>query len=196
LVARVIPLGPKMPRWELFFIGLQKFFEDGKRQQMTIYQPSRASSWRRFIPSLIVFLAMVAAAALVGSQFGPGQWYVALQKPSWTPPNWLFGPVWTILYVAIALAGWSVWRSRALSITKPILLWLLQLVLNGLWSWLFFGLRRPDLALIDIVALLIAICWFIASAKKISRIGAWLFVPYALWVSFATALNFSIWQLN
>ncbi len=139
---------------------------------------------------------MVAATALLGSQFGRGQWYVALQKPPWTPPNWLFGPVWAVLYVTIAIAGWSVWRSRALSITKPILIWLLQLILNGLWSWLFFGLRRPDLALIDIVALLIAICWFIASANRISRIGAWLFVPYALWVGFAAALNFSIWQLN
>ncbi|HET9915632.1 MAG TPA: TspO/MBR family protein [Candidatus Binatia bacterium] len=148
------------------------------------------------MPSLLVFLAMVAAAALVGTQFGPGPWYVALHKPPWTPPGWLFAPVWTVLYVAIAVAGWSVWRSKAVSVTKPILIWLLQLMLNGLWSWLFFGLRRPDLALIDIIALLITICWFIASAGKISRVAASLFVPYALWVGFATALNFSIWQLN
>jgi len=148
------------------------------------------------MPSLLVFLAMVAAAALVGTQFGPGPWYVALQKPPWTPPGWLFAPVWTVLYVAIAVAGWSVWRSKAVSVTKPILIWLLQLMLNGLWSWLFFGLRRPDLALIDIIALLVTIGWFIASAGKISRVAAWLFVPYALWVGFATALNFSIWQLN
>jgi len=146
--------------------------------------------------SLFIFIAMVAAAALVGTQFGPGPWYVALQKPSWTPPNWLFAPVWTVLYVVIAFAGWSVWRSKAISVTKPILLWLLLLILNGLWSWLFFGLHRPELALIDIIALIITICWFIASSKNISRIAAWLFVPYALWVGFATALNFSIWQLN
>ena len=146
--------------------------------------------------SLLIFIAMAAAAALVGTQFGPGPWYVALQKPSWTPPNWLFAPVWTVLYVAIAVAGWSVWRSKAVSVTKPILIWLLQLVLNGLWSWLFFGLHRPDLALVDIFALFITIGWFIASASKISRVAAWLFVPYALWVGFATALNFAIWQLN
>ncbi len=146
--------------------------------------------------SLTVFIAMVAAAALVGSQFGPGPWYVALQKPSWTPPNWLFGPVWSVLYIAIAVAGWSVWRSKAVSVTKPILLWLLQVILNGLWSWLFFGLRRPELALIDIIALLITICCFIATANGTSRVAAWLFVPYALWVGFATALNFAIWQLN
>ena len=146
--------------------------------------------------SLTVFVAMVAAAALVGSQFGPGPWYLALQKPSWTPPNWLFAPVWSVLYIAIAVAGWSVWRSKAVSVTKPILLWLLQVILNGLWSWLFFGLRRPELALIDIIALLITICCFIATAGATSRFAAWLFVPYALWVGFATALNFAIWQLN
>jgi benzodiazapine receptor len=146
--------------------------------------------------SLTVFIAMVAAAALVGSQFGPGPWYVALHKPLWTPPDWLFGPVWSVLYIAIAVAGWSVWRSKAVSVTKPILLWLLQVILNGLWSWLFFGLRRPELALIDIIALLITICCFIATASGTSRVAAWLFVPYALWVGFATALNFAIWQLN
>jgi len=146
--------------------------------------------------SLTVFIAIVAAAALVGSQFGPGPWYIALQKPSWTPPNWLFGPVWSVLYIAIAVAGWLVWRSKAVSVTKPILLWLLQVILNGLWSWLFFGLRRPDLALIDIIALLITIFCFIAAANGTSRVAAWLFVPYALWVGFATALNFAIWQLN
>lgn len=146
--------------------------------------------------SLTIFFAMVAAAALVGIQFGPGPWYVALQKPSWTPPDWLFGPVWTVLYIAIAVAGWSVWRSKAVSVTKPILLWLLQVILNGLWSWLFFGLRRPELALIDIIALLITIGCFIATASRTSRVAAWLFVPYALWVGFATALNFAIWQLN
>ena len=146
--------------------------------------------------SLTVFIAIVAAAALVGSQFGPGPWYIALQKPSWTPPNWLFGPVWSVLYIAIAVAGWLVWRSKAVSVTKPILLWLLQVILNGLWSWLFFGMRRPGLALIDIIALLLTICCFIATANGTSRVAAWLFVPYALWVGFATALNFAIWQLN
>jgi benzodiazapine receptor len=146
--------------------------------------------------SLLIFLAMVAVTALVGVQYGPGPWYIALQKPPWTPPDWIFGAVWTILYVAIAVAGWMVWRSKALSVTKPILLWLLQLILNGLWSWLFFGLHRPDLALIDILALLVVICCFIAGAKKINHLAAWLFVPYALWVGYATVLNFSIWRLN
>ena len=146
--------------------------------------------------SFCVFLSMVAVAALAGTQFGPGPWYVALQKPNWTPPNWLFAPVWTVLYVAIAVAGWSVWRSKSIAVAKPIVLWTLQLILNGLWSWLFFGLRRPDIALIDIIALLITICCFIAKTHKVSRTAAWLFVPYALWVSFASVLNFAIWRLN
>ena len=146
--------------------------------------------------TFLIFLAMAAVTATVGTQFGPGPWYSALQKPPWTPPSWLFGPVWTALYIAIAVAGWSVWRSKAISITKPILLWLLQLILNGLWSWLFFGLQRPGLALIDILALLITIGCFIFSANKISATTAWLFVPYALWVGFASALNFAIWQMN
>ena len=148
------------------------------------------------MPSLLVFFAMAAAAALVGAHFGPGPWYAALQKPAWTPPNWIFAPVWTALYIAMAVAGWSVWRSKAVSVTKPILLWLLQVILNGLWSWLFFGLHRADLALIDIIALLITIGWFIARAKPISATAAWLFIAYALWVGFATALNFAIWQSN
>ncbi|MSP37185.1 MAG: tryptophan-rich sensory protein [Deltaproteobacteria bacterium] len=139
---------------------------------------------------------MVAAAALSGAQFGPGPWYMALHKPAWTPPNWLFAPVWTALYIAIAVAGWSLWRSKAISITKPILIWLLQLILNALWSWLFFGLHRPDLALIDIIALLAAICCFIATAHKASQTAAWLFLPYALWVAIAAALNLAIWRLN
>ena len=146
--------------------------------------------------SFFVFLAMVTITAVVGTQFGPSPWYVALQKPAWTPPEWLFAPVWIALYLAIAVAGWSVWRSKAIAIVKPILLWALQLILNGLWSWLFFGLHRPGLALFDILALLATISCFIASAHRISRIAAWLFLPYALWVGFATALNFAIWRLN
>ena len=148
------------------------------------------------MPSLLIFLAMTSAAALSGIQFGPDAWYQALQKPAWTPPGWLFMPVWSVLYIAIAVAGWLVWRSKAVSVTKPILLWLLQLILNGLWSGLFFGLHRPDLAAIDIIALLVTICFFVASAKKISVVAAGLFVPYALWVAYAAAVNFSIWHMN
>jgi translocator protein len=146
--------------------------------------------------ALLVFIMLVAAAAVVGTQFGPGPWYVSLQKPEWTPPNWLFAPVWTTLYVGIAVAGWLVWRARKTAKVTAIVLWGIQLILNGLWSWLFFGLQRPDLALADIIALLVVICWFIAAASQTNRMAALLFVPYALWVGFASALNFAIWRLN
>lgn len=146
--------------------------------------------------SFVVFVVLVFLAALIGTQFGPGPWYVALQKPSWTPPNWLFGPVWTVLYIGIAVAGWLVWTSKSPAKAKALLFWAVQLLLNGLWSYLFFGLQQPGLALVDIVLLLIAIVLFIAHARPANPIAAWLFVPYGLWVAFATALNFAIWQLN
>ncbi|MBM4264277.1 MAG: tryptophan-rich sensory protein [Deltaproteobacteria bacterium] len=150
----------------------------------------------RLWSSLVVFVVLVFLAALIGTQFGPGPWYTALQKPAWTPPNWLFGPVWTALYIGIAVAGWLVWRSKSPAKLQSMWLWGTQLILNGLWSFLFFGLQRPGLALIDIILLLIAIVIFIAQARHANVVAAWLFVPYALWVAFATALNFAIWQLN
>jgi translocator protein len=146
--------------------------------------------------SLLVFIAFVAAAATVASQFGPSQWYIALQKPDWTPPNWLFGPVWTLLYVGIAVAGWLVWRAKTTERVKPFVLWAVQLMLNALWPWIFFGLQRPNLAFADIVFLLIAICGFIVIVRETSLPAAWIFLPYALWVGFAAALNFTIWRLN
>lgn len=146
--------------------------------------------------SLILFIVLVAAASSIGAQFGPGPWYMEIQKPPWTPPNWIFAPVWTLLYIGIAVAGWLVWRTRNPDNSTALVFWAIQLVLNGLWSWLFFGLHRPDFAFANIVALLIIICCFIATAGKISHLAGWLFVPYAVWVSFASALNFAIWRLN
>lgn len=146
--------------------------------------------------SLALFLLAVFAVAFTASRFRPGEWYQALQKPAWTPPDWLFAPVWTLLYLAIAVAGWLVWRGRDGPGSTALSFWVAQLVLNGLWSWLFFGLHRPDLALLDIVLLDAAIVGFVMSAMPISRLGAGLFVPYGLWVAYATALTFSIWQAN
>ena len=146
--------------------------------------------------SLALFLLAVFAVAFTASRFRPGEWYQALQKPPWTPPDWLFAPVWTVLYVAIAVAGWLVWRGRDGQGSTALSFWVAQLVLNGLWSWLFFGLHRPDLALGDIVLLDAAIVGFLMSALPISRLAAGLFVPYGLWVAYATALTFSIWQAN
>lgn len=145
--------------------------------------------------SLLIFVALVAVAAFTGAQFEPGVWYAELAKPSWTPPSWLFAPVWTLLYAAIAVAGWLVWRPQR-RMNVPLGFWGAQLVLNAAWSWLFFGLHRPALALADIVLLLMAIAAFIITACRVSKPASALLVPYLLWVAFATALNFSIWRLN
>jgi tryptophan-rich sensory protein len=146
--------------------------------------------------AFIVFVALVALAALGGAGFQPGAWYSALSKPEWTPPGWLFAPVWTILYVAIAVAGWLVWRRSGGRLNAALVLWLVQLALNATWSWVFFGLHRTDIALINIAALLACIVAFGVVARPVSPVSAALFVPYALWVAFATALNYSIWQRN
>jgi len=146
--------------------------------------------------ALVGFVALVAAAAVSAAQFQPGAWYAALAKPAWTPPSWLFAPVWTALYLAIAVAGWLVWRRSPRRPNPALLLWIAQLGLNAAWSWLFFGLHRPDLAFVDILALLAAIGAFMLIARRLSRAAAGLFVPYALWVAFAAALNFAVWRLN
>ena len=145
--------------------------------------------------ALAVFFLLVAAAAFFGATFRPGAWYAALQKPSWTPPNSVFSPVWTILYIMIALAGWLVWRAGGDN--RPALIfWGIALALNALWSWFFFGQQRIGMALIDISALLVAIVGFILTARRVSPAATALFVPYLGWVSYATALNFAIWRLN
>jgi benzodiazapine receptor len=147
--------------------------------------------------ALFAFVAIVAVAAVIGSRFGPGTWYATLNRPAWTPPNWLFAPVWTALYLGIAVAGWLVWRKLpGPAVQTALVLWAAQLILNACWSWLFFGLHQPGYALVDIVVLLIVIGVFIAQASRVSPGAAWLFVPYLLWVSFATALNASLWHLN
>jgi len=150
--------------------------------------------------ALMVFLIVVFATALIGSMFtveSVKTWYAALNKPNWTPPSWLFGPVWTLLYFAIAVSGWLVWRERAQkNILPAMVIYAVQLVLNGLWSYLFFGLHNPGLAFVDIVALLLMIVLFIALSCKISRIAAALWVPYLCWVGFAAVLNYTICALN
>lgn len=146
--------------------------------------------------SLLVFVALVAAAAAVGGRFLPGAWYASLAKPSWTPPNWLFGPVWTLLYLGIAVAGWMIWRRNGSRAGPSLALWGAQLVLNAAWSWLFFGQQRPGIALAEILVLLACIVAFVVVTWADSKTAALLFVPYALWVAFATALNHAIWRLN
>lgn len=144
--------------------------------------------------SLAIFAALVIAAALTGMLFQPGEWYASLDKPSWTPPAAAFGIAWTLLYITIAFAGWLEWRGAEGRADSAVIAWGAQLILNAAWSWLFFGLHRIGLAFIDILLLLIAIIAFMITAR--SRIARWLFLPYALWVTFAGVLNFSILLSN
>lgn len=148
------------------------------------------------MPSLLVFLVLSFSAAALGAFFPPGEWYAALNKPSWTPPSYLFGPVWTALYVMIAVSGWRLWTRVGRSMHPAMVAWGVQMVLNALWSWLFFGVHRPDIAFVEIAMLWISIVATIFLAWQRDRWAAGLLVPYLFWVSFASALNLAIWQLN
>jgi len=143
------------------------------------------------------WLAASFAAAWIGSRYLPGAWYASLAKPAWNPPNWIFAPVWTALYALMAVAAWLVWRRAGFrGAAAALILFVAQLVLNALWSYLFFGLHRPDAALLDIVVLFAAILAVAALFwRQDWRAGA-LMIPYALWVGFASCLNFALWRLN
>jgi benzodiazapine receptor len=143
------------------------------------------------------FLLLSFAAALVGALFLPGEWYASLAKPAWNPPDWVFGPVWTVLYTLIGVSGWLAWQSRAAGHGGPAF-WFFgaQLVLNAAWSWLFFGLHLPGLALVDILALWLAILATVAAFWRLSRVSALMLLPYLCWVGFAAMLNLALWRLN
>lgn len=159
-----------------------------------------ASSPSSRYDALIGFIGVTAVAAIVGSVAtfrNVATWYPTLAKPSWTPPSALFGPVWTVLYVAMAVAAWRVWRGQTGRAAKAVLRsYLAQLMLNALWSVLFFGLRRPDLALFDITALWVVIVVILVRFWPADRIAGALWAPYVAWVSFAAALNGAVWHLN
>ncbi len=143
------------------------------------------------------WLAVTFTAAWIGSRFQPGEWYAGLVKPALTPPGWVFGPVWTMLYAMMATAAWLVWRSLGMSDALiPLGLFLGQLALNALWSYLFFGLQRPDLAFLDIVALWLGLLATLVAFWRANAPAGILLLPYLLWVSFATYLNFQFWRLN
>ena len=157
---------------------------------------------KRELLALLGFVVLCFAAAGFGALFttpqtAPGGWYSQIQKPSWTPPAWLFGPVWSALYLMMAVAAWWVWRQGGWGGQRGALtLFLVQLVLNAAWSGLFFGLRSPSLGVIGIALLWIAILLTVLAFFRVSPLAGWLMVPYLLWVSYASALNFTIWRLN
>ncbi len=150
--------------------------------------------------SLAVFIVLCLLVGGISGYFNASAiegWYANLQKPSWTPPNQVFAPVWTFLYVCIGIAGWLVWiHADGSDRSRGILLWSVQLLLNFIWTPLFFGLRQPGLAVVDIVLLWAAIGAFIFLARRVSLWASLLFVPYWAWVSYASALNIALWWLN
>ena len=140
------------------------------------------------------FLALVVGGGLtIGAVTAPGEWYAQLAKPSFNPPGWVFGPVWTVLYVLIAIAGWRTWERGT---AAPMKLWWAQLALNFAWSPAFFAAHRIGIALLIVLLLLGTIGAFIALSWRQDRLTAWLFVPYAAWVAFASVLNGAIYWLN
>jgi tryptophan-rich sensory protein len=150
--------------------------------------------------SLVLWIAGCLLASAVGAMATATSvttWYQQLQRPPWTPPDGLFGPVWTVLYVTMGVAAWLVWREeRGRDRRRAIVLFLAQLLVNVAWSWLFFGLRSPGLALVDILVLWALIVATTIAFARVRPSAALLLLPYLAWVSFAMALNLSIWRLN
>ena len=151
----------------------------------------------RQVLAFIGWLLLSFAAASLGGFFMPGEWYASLKKPSWNPPNWIFGPVWTALYTMMAVAAWLVWRRGGFVVQrKPLTLFLVQLALNAAWTPLFFGLHQPGLAFAEIILLWVAISLTIRAFWPVNRVAAGLLAPYLAWVTFAAGLNFTLWRLN
>ena len=149
---------------------------------------------KRSVAAFAIFLAAVVLTAVFGAQFAPGPWYASLIKPDWNPPSWLFGPVWTILYLANAIAVWRVWRRGEKDVA--IVVWFLHLIPNALWSYFFFGLHRLDWALVDIILLNLALIAVVALFYRRDKIAGWLMLPYLVWVAFAGFLNWTLFSLN
>jgi tryptophan-rich sensory protein len=161
---------------------------------------AHSSSLRRDLPALGLILAAVAVVLVVGNLVTLPEiprWYAGLNKPSWTPPNWLFGPVWTALYVMMAAAAWMVWRRRQRSeVHLALMAWVVQLALNLIWTLLFFGGHATGAALIDLVALWLAILATTILFWRIRPLAGALLLPYLAWVAYAGSLNAAIVALN
>ena len=149
---------------------------------------------------LAVFLVICLSAGGLGAVATTSEidgWYRTVAKPTWNPPDYVFGPVWTTLYVMMAIAVWMVWRPAGfIAVKGPLLLFALQLALNVAWSWIFFGFHQPGWAFAEIVILWAAIAVTLRAFFQRSKLAGWLLVPYLVWVSFAAILNFAIWWLN
>ena len=147
--------------------------------------------------SMAAFLALVVLAAAIGSSFEAGEWYFQkVNKPDWTPPPWLFGSVWSVLYLMMAVAAWKVWLTGHYNRTGALAWWAIQLVMNVGWSWLFFGLERPGWAWLELSILICIVVLCIQAFRRLSKPAAFLMVPYLAWLIFAWVLNLTIWTLN
>jgi len=165
------------------------------------YNQSMAKNTKRYILKLVVSIVACLAAGAIGSIFtrtAIPTWYATLEKPIFTPPNWLFAPVWTLLYILMGIAAFLVWRKglKNRGVRTALIVFLIQLVLNALWSVVFFGFESPLYGLIVISVLWVAIIVTAIKFFKISRVASVLMWPYLLWVTFAAVLNSSIWLLN
>jgi translocator protein len=145
--------------------------------------------------ALAVFLACAFSAAATGYFFPPASWYAGLEKPFFNPPAWVFGPVWSTLYIMMSVAAWLVWQRTGWR-ARPIALWFGQIALNALWTPLFFGFHWLGVALVEMAALWVLILLTLLAFRPVSRPAAWLMAPYLAWVSFAWVLNLSLWWLN
>ncbi|TWU25587.1 TspO/MBR family protein [Bythopirellula polymerisocia] len=154
---------------------------------------------KRWIGLIFFVLVCLAAGGLGALATTPeiDGWYQTLTKPSWNPPAWVFGPVWTTLYILMAIAAWLVWKPAGYqAVALPLNLFSLQLLLNFAWSWIFFRFHQLGWAFADIALLWLAIIATTAAFFRHSRLAGWLMTPYLAWVSFAAILNFVIWRLN
>lgn len=147
---------------------------------------------------LVAWLLGVFAVAAIGAiaSADAAAFYGQLSKPAWAPPSGLFGPVWTLLYALIGIAGWLVWRSPGRHQAPGWALYASQLAANALWSWLFFAWQRGALAAIEVLVLLVLIAGNVLAFRRHSRVAAWLLVPYLAWVAYASALTWAVWRAN
>ncbi len=146
---------------------------------------------------LAVALVLVVTAAAFGGRFRPDAWYQGLDKPAWNPPNWVFAPVWMMLYAAMAVAVWFAWRNGTGTLrVVGLSLWLAQLIANAAWPWIFFGRHRPGWAFLDISVMFVLILATLLVFFRLSAVAGWLMVPYLAWVGFAGCLNAALWVRN
>lgn len=151
------------------------------------------ASPKRFVWLIIFLVVVLGVGFTIGLTIRPGAWYQALEKPFFTPPNWLFGPAWTLVYILIAVAGWRVMVTQGLN-SPALRLWLGQMVLNWAWTPVFFGFHQIGFGLVVIACLLATVLAFMLRSPD--RVARWCFAPYALWLCYATALNAAIFALN